>query len=110
MTIPIGIVDENLLDEIVRLKPFGMGNKQPVFASEDLDVAGVNFVGGQGQHLSLRLYDGEGFFKAIFFNYGDHFEEEISVGDKIDIAYTLKKNEYKDKVNIDLVVKDIKKN
>ncbi len=110
MAIPIGIIDENLLDEIEQLKPFGMGNRQPVFASENLDVAGVNFVGGQQQHLSLRLYDGEDFFKAIFFNYGDHFEKEISVGDKIDIAYTLKKNEYKDKVNIDLVVKDIKKN
>ncbi|MFC1756213.1 single-stranded-DNA-specific exonuclease RecJ [Patescibacteria group bacterium] len=107
--IPASLIDENLMNELDLLRPYGMGNREPVFASYNLNVTGVNIVGKEQQHLSLRLLDGDKFAKAIYFNYKDYFKEEINTGNKIDIVYTLKKNEFNGKTYIDMIIKDIKK-
>ena len=86
-----------------------MGNSQPVFASHGLSVGGSNFVGRENQHLKLRLFDGKVFIKAIYFNYKDHFMEKINIGDKVDVAYVLKRNNFNGRIYIDMILRDIKK-
>jgi len=108
LSIPAKIIDEKLLNKLDLLRPFGMGNREPVFASNKLNVTGVNIVGKQQNHLSLRLLDGDKLIKAIYFNYADYQKEEISTGDTINVAYTLKRNEYNGRVYTDMVVKDIR--
>lgn len=109
MKIPAEMVNKKLMDEINLMRPYGMGNREPVFTSSGLKVAGVNLVGRENQHLSLRLFAKEKIIKSIFFNYVDYLDTDINTGDEIDIAYTLNKNEYNGKVYIDLILKDVKK-
>ncbi len=112
LKIPLEIIKPTLLDDMSLLKPFGLGNREPVFASFDVGVTSVSFVGREGKHLSLRLFDGKNFCKAIWFGAKDILADKgfnIVVGDKIDLAYNLKENNYNGQTYVDLVVKDINK-
>ena len=35
--------------------------------------------------------------------------QEYNFGDKVDVVYTLKRNQYQGKVSIDLIIKDLRK-
>jgi single-stranded-DNA-specific exonuclease len=106
LEIPTDLISLDLVEEISQLEPFGIGNEEPVFCVRGLGIAGMDIVGRDGQHLSLRLFDGKNFYKAIYFG-GAFLTKEINMGDKIDLAFSVNKNVYKDKVSVDLVVKDV---
>ena len=108
MEIPPSIINKQTVAQLDKLKPYGIGNSTPVFCSTGFSVSGTNIIGSQKQHLALRLYDGQNFYRAIYFNFRDHFKEEVKVGDKIEAAYNLKVNEYRDQETVELVLKDIK--
>jgi single-stranded-DNA-specific exonuclease len=108
MKIPTGIINEKLLSEIEKMKPFGIGNEQPLFVSENLGIVNSDIIGKDKRHLKLSLYDGENYYKAIYFGGFEH-AEDLKPGEKIDLVYTLKKNEYNGNKYVDLVVRDFRK-
>jgi len=108
LKIPSDIIGVNLLEEIEKMEPFGMGNEQPVFLSEGLGIVSCDVIGKDGSHLKLKLYDGEKYQKAVFFG-GSKFEKDFEIGDKVDLVYSLSKNEYNGKTYVDMVVKDYRK-
>jgi single-stranded-DNA-specific exonuclease len=108
MKIPADIINERLLTEIEKMKPFGIGNEQPLFVSEDFGLVNVDVIGKDRNHLKLSLYDGNKYYKAIYFG-GVEREKDLKTGEKIDLVYTLKKNEYNGNKYIDLVVRDFRK-
>jgi len=108
LKMPIELISQKLLDEIEKMKPFGIGNEQPVFVSEELGVVGADTMGKDMTHLRINLYDGKKYYKAVYFG-GAKRAEELSTGSKIDLVYTLKKNEYNGNKYIDLIVKDFRK-
>ena len=107
LKIPLENVNLELVEDLEKMKPFGLGNEKPVFVSENIGVTGVDKVGRDKNHLKLKLYKDTNFYKGIFF-YGAEKIPELKFGDKIDIVYTLQENLYNGKKYIDLVVKDIK--
>ena len=107
LKIPIEIVSLNLVNEIERLKPFGLGNEEPLFMSENLGVAEINSMGKDNQHLRLKLYQEGKNYKAVYFG-GGQYAKDLKFGDRIDIVYSLKKNEYNGNVSVDLVLKDFR--
>lgn len=107
LEIPISLINLELVESLEKLKPFGLGNEKPVFMSAGVRVVDTNVVGREGNHLVIRLSDGSGFYKAIWFNGVGNID--LSMGDVISVVYSLNKNEYNDKTYIDLIVKDIKK-
>ena len=108
LEIPAAIITDEMLMEVDNLKPFGIGNEQPVFISRGLGVVNSSVIGKDEKHLKLSLYDGGKYFKAVYFE-GAEFEKDLNTGDKIDLVYTLKKNEYNGSSYIDLIVKDYRK-
>ncbi|OGC70212.1 single-stranded-DNA-specific exonuclease RecJ [candidate division WWE3 bacterium RIFOXYC1_FULL_39_7] len=105
--IPVNIIDLELLEKIEELQPFGLGNEEPVFMSENLGVVSVDAVGKEKSHLIIKLFDGQEIHKSIYFNAVDN-NVAVQMGDKLDIVYTIKKNVYNGKTYIDLVLKDLK--
>jgi len=83
------------------MAPFGLGNPEPVFASE-VTVQDLHTVGAEGKHLKLRA----GGFDCIAFNQGTK-ASEIKIGDKINIAYILDLNTFNGRQNLQLKIKDI---
>lgn len=108
MKIPANIINEKLLNEIEKMKPFGIGNESPLFVSEDLGIVNADIIGKDKNHLKLSLYDGSKYHKAIYFGGVEH-EKDLKAGEKIDLVYTLKKNEYNGNKYVDLVVRDFRK-
>ena len=108
MEIPPSNINLDLISDIEKLKPFGMGNSQPIFMSKGLKITAVDTVGRDGSHLKFSFYDGNKYYKGIYFG-GAKKVSDIKFGDTIDLVYTLNKNEYNGNTYIDLFVKDIKK-
>ena len=98
-------VDLDFVREVEKLKPFGVGNRAPVFVSREVGVVGADLVGRDQSHLSLRVLSEGKSYKAIYFNGAEH-KDKISVGDKIDIAFSAERNEYNGNTYVNLVLKD----
>ena len=108
LKIPSDILNVKILDEIDKLKPFGMGNEQPLFLTENFVIVNCDIIGKDRTHLKLKLYDGNRYHKAVYFG-GARYEKELAVGDKVDLVYILNKNEYNGNTYLDLVIKDFRK-
>lgn len=109
LEIPVNLINVALLDKVDMLKPFGLGNEQPVFVSRNLSIVDVSKVGRDNTHLVLKLSDGVGTYKSIWFG-GVGLAPELCLGDKVDVVYTLNRNDYNGKVYVDLVLKDLSLN
>ncbi len=105
--IPFGLVDEELLNSIDRLSPFGEGNSRPVFVSRDLLIKSKPFLVGRNS-LKFWVSDGELTFEAIGFGMGDSFSL-VNDAEKIDLAYCLAWDEWNPQNAIQLEIKDIKR-
>lgn len=53
-------VDEQLVDQLLQLEPFGNGNPEPIFRAENLLVINQRRMGAESQHVKLELRDGIG--------------------------------------------------
>ena len=104
--IPLAFVDVTFLSDINKLKPFGMGNSEPLFLSRNVGIASVNTVGKENQHLSFRFESNNKFYKGIFFNEG-HRISDLKIGQHINVVFSIKENNFNGKNSIDIVVKDI---
>jgi len=106
LLLPAKHIGIKLLDDLEKMKPFGLGNEEPVFATYGLGVVSSYAVGQNKQHALIKLFDNGKYFKAIYFGEGA-LMDSLELGSKVDIAYTLKKNEFEGKVSVDMVVKDL---
>lgn len=109
INLPIKLISLDLLNDINKLKPFGMGNFEPTFLSQNVSIVGTNIVGKENNHLTLRLYEPttDIFLKAILFNFVDVIDFTPKVGDNVDIVYKIRENEYNNKTYIDLHIVDM---
>ncbi len=100
----------DLTEEEIRalsvLEPFGAGNPKPVFTLSGATVVSLSDVGG-GRHLKLRVNRCERTFEAMFFS-TTAADTELSVGDKIDVAFYPQINEYRGSRTIQLLVTDLR--
>jgi single-stranded-DNA-specific exonuclease len=125
---PFGYVTENLIDDLFKLEPFGVGNTTPVFALRDLQLLKGRRVGEN--HIFLTVKDEYGNVKELkLWRKADEFEEFLLgakgegileklydykgvslVGENIrlTVSYYPGINVYKDRRSIDFTVKDYK--
>ena len=108
LKIPLNIIDSDFMQEVNKLKPFGMGNAEPLFLSENVGIANMNVVGKDQQHLSLKLLNGANYLKGIFFG-GAEYAAVLTIGDRIDVIYSVKESEFNGSQYIELLIKDLRK-
>ena len=103
--IPLGELSWDLYEELERLQPFGFGNPIPVFVSRRVRVLSARAVGAEGRHLKLYVADPSGkSWDAIAFRQG-HWAGHVPSW--IDVAYMLEKNEWNERINLQLNVQDL---
>ncbi|MFO7946788.1 MAG: single-stranded-DNA-specific exonuclease RecJ [Armatimonadota bacterium] len=105
--IPLGEVDENLVQQLRRMEPFGHSNPEPVFMSPQVEIVEVRQVGREGKHLKLLAACGDRVFDCIGFNMGDE-AEWIRPGRPVDLAYTPEFNEFNGRVSLQLRLADLR--
>lgn len=66
--VSLGELSETLVGDLARLEPFGAGNAEPIFATDELTVVGEpRAVGAAGTHLQVTLSDGRRQCRGIAF-------------------------------------------
>ncbi|MCR4844625.1 MAG: single-stranded-DNA-specific exonuclease RecJ [Bacteroidales bacterium] len=94
-----------------QFQPFGPGNTNPVFMTEDVyDAGNGRKVGAGGVHLKLDLMQESQPYRqiaAIGFNMADFFDH-IKAGNPIDACYSIVENFYRGSSTIQLRLKDIR--
>lgn len=98
-------INQQSLAAISQFEPYGMGNPQPVFLTENMTVEDIRTVGDGNKHLKLQI----GGFNAIGFNLGK-LRADLRPGDSVDLVYTLEKDTYSGRNQIQLKIKDLVKN
>ncbi len=99
-------INSDILETISALEPFGAGNPQPVFGLFGMTLASVQPIGG-GKHLRLSLKKGASTVTGLLFSTtSDEFPYQI--GDVIDLAVKLERNEYMGQVRVSIYIKEIR--
>lgn len=98
----------DLADKLKNLEPFGQDNPQPKFVSYNLSITDLIFLGQENQHLKIRLTsaDKPHYLWALAFNAAATYPD-LSIGDKVDIVYTLEVNDFNGRREAQLKVVDL---
>lgn len=114
-------LDYNFWRKINRFAPFGLGNKEPLFYTPGAIIKSLTRVGRNGDHLKLVLDDSQTkriekvsarlevdqpLLSGIGFGLG---QEDLVVGDRVDLAFNLILNRYRGQENLELRLRKIKK-
>jgi single-stranded-DNA-specific exonuclease len=94
-----------------QFQPFGPGNANPIFLTEDVyDGGGGRKVGAGGVHMRLDLMqESQPYHQiaAIAFNMSE-FYDYIKAGNPVDICYSVVENFYRGSSTLQLRLKDMK--
>ena len=96
-----------------QFQPFGPGNPNPVFLTENVyDAGNGRKVGAGGVHLKLDVIQESLPYRqlaAIGFNMAEAYFDHIKAGNPFDICYAIVENYYRDSSTVQLRLKDIHK-
>ncbi len=100
-------INQDLVNKLDCLEPYGSGNREPLFAFENFEVSKV--IETNNNHVKVVLKKGNFYLDAISFNskntdignYLMNYKKSFNVAGKI------KLNEWNDRSKIELVVEDI---
>jgi len=101
-TLSAAELDGQLLDFLELMKPFGMGNPEPVFVMKNLQIIECRLL--KESHLKLKLRNGSHIVEAI----GFRMAGRAAAGDTVDIACVPERNIWKGRESIQLRLKDIR--
>lgn len=108
---PLPYVSIDLIHEMEKLEPFGVGNQKPLFAQKDVSLCDVKLVGKNENVLKMTFSyrDLEGNLKkvgGICFDNAKDMYEKICDKQSISILYTPVINEYMGRESVEILVKD----
>ncbi len=69
-----------------KLAPFGSGNPRPTFLSRRVEVVDSRTMGANGEHLKLKLKQGDTVWDGVGFRLGGYLSESSS---PLDIVYNV---------------------
>jgi single-stranded-DNA-specific exonuclease len=109
MQIPFSQISLELYRLLRKMEPFGFGNGEPVFSTENLVVIEKKQVGSEGKHLKLKVatsLESPKTIEVIGFSMGSVFGQ-ITKGSTISLAYTISENTWNGKTSVQLKLRDI---
>ncbi len=107
LVMPLDQINFKLLALIKQMQPFGPENMQPIFVAENVQCEGLVKV-MKDEHLKMYVKQNNSRpLEVVGFNLA-HYAEDIRLGKAFDMAYQIVENEYKGRVSLQLVLKDIR--
>ena len=104
---PFSFINIALWEKLTGFAPFGMGNPEPVFATQNVTIIDARPIGRENKHLKLLLSDNETMFEAVGFGLGDLYNQ-LTPENPVDVAYTIDLNEWNGNKKLQLKIRDIK--
>jgi len=101
-------INNDLINKINILEPYGSGNKEPTFAFENFKVNKV--IETSNNHVKVIIQKGAFYLNAICFNSKnkDIGSYLINYKKNFNVAGKIKLNEWNGKSRIELIIEDIK--
>lgn len=99
-------INNDLLDSLSALEPYGAGNRQPIFGIYGVTLSEIKSV-GDGKHLRLTFFKGGAPLTAMKFSTTAN-EFPYRAGDILDLAVRIEKNEYRGELKPSVQIKDIR--
>lgn len=97
----LGEVNEQLIDDLSRMEPFGSGNPEPILKLSTGTVRDVRKMGAEAQHLKLDIVDSEGrSLQMVAFN-ADELWLDIAPGEQIAVWFQPIVNEWRGVRNVE---------
>lgn len=107
--IPLSAANMELVRQSKRLNPFGSGNPQPLFSTQNvLVMQPCRAVGADGRHLQFRVGQGTTVADVIAFGFCPPWSPEQLSGEHIDIAYNIKEDNFTGRKKVKLHLKDMR--
>ncbi len=101
--LPFNQIDLELIDLLEKFEPYGEANPKPKFFSKSIEIISIEEIGVKKEHKKFRLKDKNKTLIALEFRANSN----VKIGDKIDIIYTLNKNEFNGHIYINLFLEKI---
>lgn len=99
-------INETLLAITETMEPCGAGNPQPIFGLFNMKIEGISPI-GSGKHIRIELSrSGERVSAVLFSCTAAQFPYEK--GDVVDLAVSVKRNEYLGRVSVSIIIKNIR--
>lgn len=98
-------INWDLVDWLAKFAPYGQGNPEPYFMSENVFISQARKVGSDAQHLKLELAQNKKKIGGIGFGLGNI---DLAIGHNVDIVYNININEWNGNREIQLKIKDIR--
>jgi single-stranded-DNA-specific exonuclease len=102
----LGDLTLELVNELDRLGPFGMGNQPPVLVTRGLELGQVSRV-GDGSHLSLRLKGERGETAGGIWFRAAGQGEELAAGKRVDVCFRASVDDWGGAQRVQLQINDI---
>jgi len=83
--VSLGEISGRFMEELERMRPFGMGNEEPVLLATNVRVRRHSLFGGEGRHLKAELSGNGCRFEAVAFH---RSELPSGPGGSLDILFT----------------------
>lgn len=103
--IPLSALSGQTFRLMQKLAPFGMANPVPTFLSRGVKVIDQRRLGNEGEHLKLKLQDGDAIWDGIGFALG-HLADSIT--SYIDIVYNLEVDSWSGTELLRLNIRDLR--
>jgi single-stranded-DNA-specific exonuclease len=102
-------VNWDLIKDLERLAPFGVGNPRPFFIFKNIKLPEIQSFGKHKEHLKLDFSNnGEKPLSAIkFFSGPENFEKPLNQGEKINLIATIEKSYFRNIPELRLRIIDI---
>ncbi len=104
-TLSLSEVTWELFDELSRLRPFGLGNPEPVFTARDLEAHGVRTLKKGGIRMTLRGPQSDG-LAAVGFGLG---LDPADLEGRLEAVFTLQENVWQGRSKLELRLKDVRR-
>ncbi len=98
-------INQNTINYLQKMAPFGPGNMRPLFVARNLMVSGLPRIVGEN-HLKFKVNQNNIVFGAIGWKLGTLYEMLIS-NRPLDMVFVIEENEWNGHTEIQLNVKDI---
>ncbi len=103
--LPVSDITVTTLEQIDRFRPYGIGNPRPLWLIENVTIASTKPLGQEEKHLSITISENPS-LRFLLWNASDK-KAHVRVGNIVSLIVEITENEWKGKVSVQVVVKDI---
>ncbi|MHB8833856.1 MAG: hypothetical protein ACYC9V_11915, partial [Desulfobacteria bacterium] len=96
-------ITPDLLSDLDRLRPFGVGNEEPLFLLRDVRVAAISRIGSGGRHLRFALEEDGRRLSGVAFR---REEIPVSASGRSDLLIAVQENVYRGARSLQLLLRD----